>query len=126
MSDIERMHKAKGWREEGYHFGIDYSGQIEIGRSLEKIGAHVKGYNSKSVGVVYYGGLDHQGEPKDTRTVFQRNSLIELINVLKLMFPYAKVVGHRDLSPDLNNDGKITANEWTKQCPCFDVKSEFN
>jgi hypothetical protein len=34
-------------------------------------------------------------------------------------------VGHRDLSPDLNGDGIIQPGEWTKMCPCYDVKREF-
>ena len=34
-------------------------------------------------------------------------------------------IGHRDASPDKNGDGKITKNEWIKECPCFDAKSEF-
>ena len=36
-----------------------------------------------------------------------------------------KVVGHRDLSPDLNGNGEVEPMEWTKQCPCFDVGKEF-
>jgi len=126
MSDIERMHKARGWTEEGYHFGVKQNGIIQVGRSLEKIGAHAYGHNSESVGIVYYGGLDENGIPTDTRSAFQKNSLVDITRVLKLIFPNSEVVGHRDLSPDKNKDGIISPNEWTKQCPCFDVKSEFN
>ena len=25
----------------------------------------------------------------------------------------------------LNGDGKITPNEWTKMCPCFDAEEEY-
>ena len=35
------------------------------------------------------------------------------------------VVGHRDLSPDNNQDGKITPNEWLKTCPGFDAGWEL-
>jgi N-acetylmuramoyl-L-alanine amidase len=41
------------------------------------------------------------------------------------MFPKAQIKGHRDFSPDLNKDGKITSNEWIKQCPCFDAMVEY-
>ena len=34
----------------------------------------------------------------------------------------SKVAGHRDLSPDLDNNGEVEPMEWTKQCPCFEVK----
>ncbi|WP_218565127.1 MULTISPECIES: hypothetical protein [unclassified Pseudomonas] len=36
-------------------------------------------------------------------------------------YPAARILGHRDLSPDLNNDGKITPIEFIKACPSFDV-----
>jgi N-acetylmuramoyl-L-alanine amidase len=34
-------------------------------------------------------------------------------------------MGHRDTSPDLNKDGKITPNEYIKSCPCFDAITEY-
>ena len=48
--------------------------------------------------------------------------------VYRLMEEYPsikEVIGHRDASPDTNGDGKVTPNEWIKQCPCFDVRAEF-
>ena len=38
----------------------------------------------------------------------------------------ALILGHRDLSPDLNGNGLIEPNEYLKQCPCFDVMKEYN
>jgi hypothetical protein len=43
---------------------------------------------------------------------------------LLMDYPEAKVAGHRDLSPDLDNNGEVEPMEWTKQCPCFEVKKE--
>lgn len=34
-----------------------------------------------------------------------------------------RVVGHRDLSPDVNGNGVVEPEEWVKVCPCFDVAS---
>ena len=62
------------------------------------------------------------GNPKDTRTEWQRHSLRVLVRALLMDYPEAKVAGHRDLSPDLNNNGEVEPMEWTKQCPCFEVK----
>ena len=45
--------------------------------------------------------------------------------MLKKKYPKAVIQGHRDFSPDLNKDGKITPNEWIKLCPCFDAKTEY-
>ena len=72
----------------------------------------------------YEGGLNGEGKPQDTRSVLQKSIVHSLVGRLKKEFGIKKVVGHRDLSPDLNGDGKITPNEWMKQCPCFDVASE--
>ncbi len=36
-------------------------------------------------------------------------------------YPGVPVVGHRDLSPDLNGDGTVEPSEWTKTCPGFTV-----
>ena len=39
-------------------------------------------------------------------------------------YPETKVVGHRDLSPDVNGNGEVEPVEWTKECPSFEVKEE--
>ena len=108
----------------GYHFYIRRDGQILTTRPVERAGAHARGYNAHSIGIAYEGGLDHYGNPKDTRTEWQRHSLRVLVRALLMDYPEAKVAGHRDLSPDLNNNGEVEPMEWTKQCPCFEVKKE--
>ena len=40
-------------------------------------------------------------------------------------YPDAKVVGHRDLSPDTNYNGIVDPWERIKECPCFEVIEEF-
>jgi N-acetylmuramoyl-L-alanine amidase len=35
------------------------------------------------------------------------------------------VCGHRDLSPDLNGNGRIEPHEWMKECPCYSVNDEL-
>ena len=101
-------------------------GIVENGRHVDLVGAHVKGYNSNSIGVVYVGGLDKNGKAADTRTTKQKGALIDLLKVLKDFYPGAKIVGHRDLSPDLNHNGIIEPTEWIKECPCFDAKKEYS
>lgn len=77
------------------------------------------------IGVCYEGGLDEQGRPADTRTELQKRSLRVLVRVLAMDFQTRRIVGHRDLSPDLDGDGVIEPKEWTKVCPCFDVGTEL-
>ena len=119
------MHKAKGWSDIGYHYLVKLDGTIQAGRDVDIIGAHVKGHNSNSIGVVYVGGLDNQGKEKDTRTENQKNALLNLLIDLKRIYPNAKISGHRDFSPDKNGDGTISADEYIKSCPCFDAGYEY-
>ena len=121
---VDRWHRMRGFRKIGYHFLVHIDGSIDIGRLLQEIGAHAKGYNRNSIGICYVGGL-RNGRAWDTRTVAQIHALRALVAALQSMFPDAKVVGHRDLSVDLNGDGVISRNEWMKACPSFDVKTQL-
>lgn len=122
---LERDHKARGFNSAGYNYYIRKSGEVVPMRPLDQIPAHVAGYNKNSIGICYEGGLTPDGKPYDTRTEKQKAALITLLMDLVSQFPEAEICGHRDLSPDLNGDGEITPNEWTKMCPCFDAKTEY-
>ena len=43
VADIDRWHRARGFKKIGYHFVIYRNGDIHVGRSLSEIGAHCKG-----------------------------------------------------------------------------------
>lgn len=131
-SDIDKMHKERGFKMIGYHYVIDLDGTVETGRPLTMDGAHCntaglsgKAYNKHSIGICYVGGLDKDGNAADTRTDAQKRSMSDLIYQLKIDYNITDILGHRDASPDKNSDGKISKNEWIKQCPCFDVRSEY-
>jgi N-acetyl-anhydromuramyl-L-alanine amidase AmpD len=96
----------------GYHYYITRDGHVYQTRHEQLIGAHAKGYNSRSLGVCYEGGLNEQGKPADTRTPKQKQALLTLLRKLKADHPQARIVGHRDL-PGVHKD-----------CPCFDC-SEY-
>lgn len=125
VEDIKKWHIQRGFNDVGYHFVIKLDGTIELGRSLDKIGAHVTGNNAGSIGICYIGGLSSNGKAKDTRTSEQKQSLIDLVTILKTFISIKEVKGHRDYSKDLNNNGIIEPFEYMKDCPCFDVKKEF-
>lgn len=123
---MERDHKARGFRSAGYNFYVRKTGEVVLLRPLELIPAHAFGYNANSIGICYEGGLDKRGKPADTRTLAQKQCLESILKNLLACFPESKLCGHRDLSPDRNADGIISANEWIKVCPCFDVKNEYS
>lgn len=125
-AQVKVGHIARGFRTWGYHYYIRKSGLIEPMRTIEEIGAHAQGFNSNSIGICYEGGLDASGNPADTRTSEQKASLVALLNELMSKFEILYLDGHRDLSPDLNDNGIVEPFEWIKMCPCFDVHLEYN
>lgn len=120
--EIDTWHKERGWSGIGYHAVIRRDGQVEFGRHFDEVGAHVKGWNTRSVGVCMVGGVDATGTPENNFTQDQFDSLVAVTVVLERAYPEAEIVGHRDLSPDVNGDGIVTSDEWLKACPSFDVK----
>ena len=110
---LETSHRKRGFNGIGYHYYIRQSGEVLNTRPLSQTGAHAKGYNRNSIGICYEGGLDIRGQPADTRTTEQKETLRRLMQRLKEDYPNAKVVGHRDL-PGVN-----------KECPCFEVKTRL-
>lgn len=129
-AELDAMHRARGFRCIGYHFVIRRNGELETGRGIDEIGAHVEGFNSTSVGVCMVGGLDDIGREMKADQIApfseaQWTTVHALVRRLRHRYPGARVVGHRDLSPDLNHDGRIQSREWLKSCPGFDVASAF-
>lgn len=101
----------RGWSDVGYHYVITRDGRIQVGRPLDRAGAHAKGYNQSSIGICYVGGVsegDHK--PEDNRTDDQKLAMYELIVRLSERFHISDVLGHCDLP------------KVTKACPSFDVK----
>ena len=121
-TDIDRWHRERGFNGIGYHYVIRLDGKLEKGRDVTLAGAHCKGWNERSVGICYIGGLDENGRPADTRTNAQKRVLYQIIIDLQREYNILQVLGHRDTSPDLNGDGVIEPYEYVKACPCFDVK----
>ena len=110
-SDIKRWHLNKGWSDIGYHYVIELDGSVNMGRDIDRIGAHTKGYNTGSIGICYVGGMDeNMKHPKDTRTAKQKEALVCLIDDLRKTYGELSVHGHNEFS--------------AKACPSFNVAGE--
>jgi N-acetylmuramoyl-L-alanine amidase len=120
---IRKWHKDKGWQDIGYHYVYRLDGTEEKGRADNVVGSGVAGFNTGSIHMVYVGGLDAQGRPKDTRTPAQKRAMRNRLLKLNAEHKDAKKMGHRDLSPDKDGDGVVERHEWLKDCPCFDVRA---
>ena len=112
--DIDAWHKQRGFNEIGYNYVVRLDGTVEEGRDVNKIPAHVTNHNKDSIGICYIGGIDGNTlQPKDTRTVAQKEALKKLLVELRALYPDAKILGHRDFAG------------VAKACPCFDAKDEY-
>ena len=115
-SDIDKWHKAKGWKGIGYHFVIDIDGTIEPGRPVGEVGAHTVGRNTNSIGICYIGGCAKDGKtPKDTRTPEQKLAMYKLLQDLLYAYPKATVHCHNEFC--------------AKACPSFkigDLQREYH
>lgn len=125
IEGLKQEFRRKGWVNPGYHYVVSPDGKITQLLDEDKVSNGVKGFNSVSINVAYIGGIDTKGKPTDNRTDAQKASLRSLLKMLHKKYPTAVIQGHRDFSPDLNKDGKITSNEWMKACPCFNAKEEY-
>jgi N-acetylmuramoyl-L-alanine amidase len=118
VSDIRSWHLKRGFSDIGYHYVIHRDGKIDTGRDVDLSGAHCTGHNAHSIGVVYVGGLKwipnvpvEKLPAKDTRTLAQKASMLKLLEILKEIYPNAKIHGHRDFA--------------NKECPSFDATTEY-
>lgn len=102
-----------GWQTPGYHFIIKADGALVNLLPIQEVSNGVKGFNFETINVCYIGGIDKKGAPKDNRTFAQKETLLNILKVLKKKFPTAIIQGHRDF-PNVK-----------KACPCFDAKTEY-
>lgn len=107
---IDRWHRERGFLKIGYHWVIRRDGTLDKGREIDERGAHVRGFNSVSVGVCLVGGIDEEGKPDNNFTNEQFEALNEILAACKQTYPKAEILGHRDLP------------RVKKACPSFDVR----
>ena len=121
-AEIRRWHTApvsqggRGWKQVGYTDMVHLDGRVErlVNNNEDaqvdpwEVTNGAAGYNNMSRHIVYVGGCDKAGKPKDTRTEAQREALKRYVEDFHARFPQVKIVGHHELNP-----GKV--------CPSFDV-----
>jgi len=99
---IRKYHtQTLGWRDIGYHFGIeriDDHYEILAGRMMGESGAHCsqRGMNGKSIGICFVGNFDLIRPLPE-----QWNPGLKLVRTLMTIFsiPVEHVCGHREFAP---------------------------
>lgn len=125
LKDLQAEFRLKKWKNPGYHYVVQADGTCTQLQSEDRVSNGVSGYNSTAIHVAYMGGIDAKGHPVDNRTEAQKSTLRRVLKTLHEKYPEAVILGHRDISPDLNKNGRIEENEWIKYCPCFDARQEY-
>lgn len=112
VAEIDRWHRARGWSGIGYHKVVHLDGSVSDGRPESRIGAHVGGRNTDTIGYAYVGGVAKDGRtPKDTRTPAQKATMARLTKEAIARHGLKQVSGHHDYS--------------SKACPCFPARREY-
>ena len=109
--------RGNGWKQVGYTDMFHLNGGVErlVGNNEDaevdpwEVTNGAAGYNSVSRHVVYVGGTDRDGNPKDTRTPEQRKAMERYVRNFHRKHPGVRIVGHRELNP-------------SKACPSFPVQ----
>ena len=97
-SELRHSHRAKGWRDIGFHYVIKRDGSVEKGRPDVQPGAHEPRINSHSLAICLVGGASG-----DTYAPAQLAALAALAARLHAEHPNAIVLGHRDV-PGVRSD----------------------
>jgi hypothetical protein len=104
---IRRYHtKDRGWRDIGYHVGIELVGtsyETVVGRPWTQVGAHAPGRNADSLGVCLVGNFD---KSPPGRALWA--AAVRLVRWLALYHgvPVDRVIGHREATKGRHCPGK--------------------
>lgn len=95
VQEIHQLHlnQSENWKGIGYHYYINKKGIIYRGRPEKYSGSHALDYNSVSIGICLSGNFEEE-DPN----INQITSLIELLHYLRIKYPNAEILGHRDLN----------------------------
>lgn len=104
---IRAWHEAKGFDDVGYHFFIQKNGNIQLGRSLEKVPAAQYLHNIGTIAICVHGLV------KERFTAEQFDALKRLCKQINAAYKGSvSFHGHCEVSK--------------KECPVFDYKAVLN
>jgi len=86
MREIQIEHIQSGMIDIGYHYVIDFNGDIYEGRPIDVEGCHVKFKDKGNIGIVLVGNFDVENPSRE-----QVNSLLELMQYINSIFNYMDI-----------------------------------
>tara|TARA_R110000824_G_scaffold381519_1_gene574302 strand:+ start:1366 stop:1770 length:405 start_codon:yes stop_codon:yes gene_type:complete len=99
----------------GYHYVVRRDGQVDTGRPIDKMGAHISTKNNSTIHICYIGGVEQDGKtPKDTLNDLQESAIKRLyISLCSVLNKHLNLSGH--------NEGSES-----EYCPSFNVQEKFS
>jgi hypothetical protein len=91
---IRENHKQRGWKDIGYHIGIDLLGRYWQLRPINEVGAHAKGYNANSIGVVMLAD-----EEQLRNAPLLEDAVLRLFSYLSIKLGHPVFFLHKQLNP---------------------------
>lgn len=100
--NIAEYHKRLGWNDIGYHYGIVYDKQengqaawkIASGRDEEAVGAHAKGVNAYTIGVVFEGNFEKAKLPQEA---FDLGVTLLTELCINYNLDESRIMGHKEI-----------------------------
>lgn len=111
IATMRKWHKAKGWRDVGYHYFIRKDGTVEEGRKESDRGAHTKellkrkSINSTGIGICLH------GLKKEKFTKEQFEACAKLITEIRTRHEIVAIIPHNLVAK--------------KSCPVFNIVDEI-
>lgn len=107
---IREWHLARGWSDIGYHYVVLPNGHVASGRPLHLDGAHCKGHNKNTLGIVMIEARAVQAIGKFSDHFEQTQA--QAVRELLLYHGIEKVSGHNDHAATLCPGFRVDAAEW--------------
>ncbi|MGI9609760.1 MAG: N-acetylmuramoyl-L-alanine amidase [Acidimicrobiia bacterium] len=95
LETVRKWHLARGWEDIGYHFFIDFEGQIHRGRDMRWRGAHVRDHNNHTLGICIAGNNTREDQCWNQTQL--DDGLIPLIQALNLLYGEFDITGHSSM-----------------------------
>lgn len=97
VTSINNSDRAKSFFGIRYHYVITRDGELQEGRTLDRVSPLTGVLDKDAVTLCLVGGKDLEGNPEDNFTVEQKQALRELITVLRSSHPDIEVLGRREV-----------------------------
>lgn len=114
--EIDKWHKARGWRGIGYQFVVAPDGSYSTGRALTEIPAQVQGHNRGHIGICMVNVANHTSvKPFGVyHTDAQRETVLKLIASISELTTIQNIRGHNDYTDAKTCPGfKVIQTDWT-------------